>query len=317
MNNCRKIYSVVFVFIAFFASMKLKAQEDYRWKYYRWDLVAGIGPSNFLGELGGTNSIGAHYFKDLDFNATRYAGQLSLRYRFTQYTAFKVNLAYCKVSGDDKFSEEFYRRNRNLNFRSNIYEASFVMEASIFKEQIGHRYRIRGVSGKKLLQVYSYLFGGVGYFHFNPQGYYQGKWYDLQPLGTEGQGLVVTRKKYELNQFCIPLGIGFKYALDQRLSIGLEYGYRMTFTDYIDDVSLTYYDNDEIRKARGDIAAELADPSVQKHPEITGAAQQRGSPNYSDVYMFATLNVSYKFYKSSNVKRRRRGFPRFEDCRVW
>jgi hypothetical protein len=294
----------------------VKAQDDIRWKYYRVEGSFSAGPSNFLGELGGGSSVGAHYFKDLNFYSTRYAAILGLRYRVTQYTALRVHFTYVRLSGDDKLSDNYYRNYRNLSFRTNVFELSATLEVSLLKEQLGHRYRIKGVSGKKLLQVYPYVFGGVGIFHFNPQAEYKGKWYDLQPLGTEGQGLVPTRHKYALNQLCIPLGIGVKYAIDNRLSIGVEFGYRVTFTDYIDDVSQTYYDNDKIAAARGPIAAALADRSVNSDPNVTAAGQQRGNPNYTDAYMFATIGIHYKLYKSKSVSHKLSKTPRFEDCKI-
>ena len=41
---------------------------------------------------------------------------------------FRGNLIYSRPSGDDKESDEFYRNNRNLNFRTDILEISSVIE---------------------------------------------------------------------------------------------------------------------------------------------------------------------------------------------
>jgi len=146
---------------------------------------------------------------------------------------------------------------------------------------------------------------GISGFWFNPQGQLNGKWYNLQPLGTEGQGIIPTRKKYSRIQPAIPYGIGFKYGLDRKWSVGLEFGVRKTFTDYIDDVSTTYFDKELIREQYGDIAAQLSDPSSGEHPQWTASGQQRGDAKDKDAYMYMTINVVYK------LKQNRRGLPKF------
>jgi hypothetical protein len=265
-----------------------------RWKAYRTEIHIGIGPTNFLGELGGANQIGTHYFKDLEFTQTRYAISGGVRYKISPNFAINTHLTFAKVAGDDALTTEFYRSYRNLSFKSNIWELNATFEGYILKEQIGHRYRLRGVRGRSGFEIGVYGFLGAGVFRFDPKAVIDGKTVRLQPLGTEGQGLIATREKYHLVQFCIPMGIGFKYSFSRRLGIGLEYGIRKTFTDYIDDVSKTYYDNNIIREQKGEIAAELADRSDRTFPNVTAPGQQRGDPRYKDTYMFAVFNVSYK-----------------------
>src|SRR5208283_3885074 len=114
------------------------------------------------------------------------------------------------------------------------------------------------------MEVYSmtsYLFAGASVMYFNPHGEWNGQWYALRPLSTEGEGLVPTRRKYSLIQPAIPLGIGFKFALNDKWSVGIEYGIRITFTDYIDDVSKTYFDPTLLSQEKGPIAVHFANPT--------------------------------------------------------
>jgi hypothetical protein len=120
-----------------------------------------------------------------------------------------------------------------------------------------------------------------------------------------GQGISETRKKYSKIQLCIPVGIGFKYSFDRRWGIGLEYGIRKTFTDYIDDASKTYYNNDQILIQHGAIAANLADKSDHEFPYITAPGEQRGDPRDKDSYMFAVISINYK------LRTGRSAFPMF------
>lgn len=273
-----------------------------RWKAYRVEYDLGVGASNFLGELGGANQIGTHAFKDLEFSQTRLAVAAGLRYKITPGIALHPHLTYGKVAGDDKLTTEFFRNYRNLNFKSNIFEFNTTVEFSVIKEQYGHRYRLKGVRGMRNFEISMYGFIGAGVFHFNPKGEYGGKWYALQPLGTEGQGLVETRKKYKRLQFCVPLGVGFKYGIDRHWAVGLEFGLRYTFTDYIDDVSRTYFDPAKLKAGNGEngsLAVQLADKSQKElfgneYLYITEAGAQRGDPRHNDAYMFAIFSVNYK-----------------------
>lgn len=265
----------------------------------------GAGATNFLGELGGANREGTNFVRDLEFSMTRAVFSLGIRYRILETLSNKTMLSYGWIHGDDKTTTEYFRNNRNLNFRSPLFEFSTQFEYSIIKEKQGHRYNLRRVRGLKGFKTNTYFFLGFGGFFFNPKGKTQeGKWVALQPLGTEGQGLVPTRKKYSRINMCIPFGIGFKYGLNRRWSMGLEFGVRKTFTDYMDDVSSTYYDNEMIRQQSGDVAAYLANPSTGP-ANHTAAYQQRGDGKDKDAYMFIQLNATVKLYTT------RQGMPKF------
>lgn len=279
-----------------FAGKKSKARREY---------IVGIGVANFLGELGGANQVGTHFVKDLEFSTTRPSFALGLRYKFVRHFAVKGGFYYQLVSGADKLTKEPVRNNRNLSFRCPIYELSVQAEFYFTKEGQGASvYKIKNAKGSMFSGLSGYLFVGIGGFFYNPEALYNGKWVSLQPLGTEGQGLPGGPKKYSRISACIPYGIGFKYSIKRDWSVGLEVGIRKTFTDYIDDVSTKYYDNAAIKSARGEMAAYLADPSINTMPaepngNIPGGWQSapgeaRGDPKQKDAYMFLNITASYK-----------------------
>lgn len=289
----KRLLLVLIIFLPFTAWSQ-------RWKSIRYEVNYGLGLTNFLGDLGGANQIGTHYFKDLDWNETGIVANVGLRYKLSEYTAIRSNLFIGNVSGNDKNTTEQFRSNRNLSFYSNIIELSGVFEASFTKEKLGHRYKLRGIKGQTHLEIYPYAFVGLGLFYFNPQAQMNGTWYPLQPLGTEGQGVIPSREKYSRIQVAIPLGIGFKKSINSRWGISFEYGIRKTFTDYIDDVSTTYVDkNILINGPGGSLAATLANRSEHQDPKdpmygSTVAGQQRGDSRYTDSYMFAVFSATYK-----------------------
>jgi len=282
------------------------SQRSARWKRMRYEIFYGIGGTNFLGELGGANQKGTNFMRDFEISMTRPLLSFGMRYKFLEKLAGKAMLTFGILRGDDKTTNETFRSYRNLNFYSPLVEFEVQGEYSLTRERIGHRYNLRRVRGVKGFKVNTYVFIGLAGFWFNPQGKdADGKWHSLQPLGTEGQGIAPTREKYSRISIAIPYGIGFKYGLTRRWSIGLEFGVRKTFTDYIDDVSTSYYDNNKIKEVNGDVAAYLADPSNGDNPGWTAGGQQRGDPSDKDAYMFMIINLTYKLRAS------RGGLPKF------
>ena len=279
------------------------AQE--RWKRQRYEFSFGVGITNFLGELGGANQIGTNYFKDLEWSRSGLAVAVGLRYKLNNYFALKSHLTYGHVSGNDNLTEEVFRSDRNLSFFSDIYEFNVNLEAAFQQEKIGHRYKLKNVRGVFGYEIYTYAFVGMGLFHMDPKAEYNGSVVRLQPLGTEGQGVVPSRTKYSLYQFCIPLGIGFKYTIERNWGVGLELGIRKTFTDYIDDVSTTYFDFNSYPGLYDPDAPKLADRSKGTILGATNPGAQRGDNRESDTYMFAVFSINYKLNSSG------RFLPRF------
>lgn len=289
-------------------------QSSY-WKTHRKEISFGFGISNFLGELGGRNQIGSPFIWDLEVSKTRPAAHIDYRYFVARKMALRGRLTYGILAGNDNLTTEPFRQNRNLSFKSDVYEASLVYEFHLFSEELGHVYDLRGVKGTKSSRVGFYAFAGIGAFYFDPKALLENKWVRLKPLGTEGQGLPNGAAEYNNLQICIPMGLGLRKALSKQLSIGAELQYTKTFTDYIDDVSTNYYPNAKLAEAHGEEAAYLANPSI-RNPELIAATgvdpttdgYQRGDPKDKDAYLFFKLQVHYKLvkYRSGSKKYRTR-----------
>lgn len=290
------------IFSNFVFNSEIQAQQ---WKRYRKEVFFGLGASYFLGELGGANQIGTNFVRDLEISTTRPAITGGYRYNVSAYSKIRGTFTAGTLKGNDNLTQEPFRNNRNLHFRSRIYELNAVYEYYFNQEQSGHRYNIKGAKGMRAKVITYYAFGGIGVFYFNPKAQYNGQWIALQPLGTEGQGLPGGGRKYSRVSIAIPYGLGLRYAVNRDWRIGLELGMRKTFTDYIDDVSTNYYDNKAILQNRGPVAAYLADPSkgmfaeAQYDPETgrTRHGLQRGDPKDKDAYGFVTITACYRLKK--------------------
>lgn len=294
----------------------LNAQSN-RWKRNRYEIVGGLGTATFMGDLGGGKDA-SHFISDFDFTSQRPLMSLGFRYKLLEPLAAKASISYGWVSGSDANSDNIYRLDRNLSFRSPIVEFGTQIEFSIIKEPVTHRYSLtRGRKfSLKYITLNTYVFTGLAGFWFNPKGLDDGpggtgNWVALQPLGTEGQGLMEGREKYSRIQLSIPLGLGVKYALTRDISVGAEFGARYTFTDYIDDVSSTFIDNAWLASV-DPLAARMADKSIQTNDEtdplpniIYGGSSQRGESKYNDFYFFSMVTISYKLRTGRN------GLPKF------
>lgn len=291
-----------------FGQMSSNFNSSKNWSMNKHEIFFAVGPSQFLGDLGGLNKEGTQKsIVDLDWTSTRIGGGLGYRYRFHPRFATSTQLYFALVHGNDSNTDEIIRRSRNLSFRSPILELSQRIEFIILaNEKIGARYKIRGLKGMRPKADLLYVFSGISGFYYNPQTQINGSWTNLRPLRTEGQGLPGGADEYGKFSLAIPFGIGFKLGMGEFWRIGMEVSYNKTFTDYIDDVSTEYYDPNVLASEVGQDAVYAANPAIENHSWFT-EGMQRGNPKDKDAYLFAniilTRNITYpKSKRGSRVK---------------
>ncbi|MCH2199282.1 MAG: DUF6089 family protein [Flavobacteriales bacterium] len=320
MRALRPIRYIVLLAFAL-ASMPSSAQffDKDKWEDNRHQLSIGFGASNFLGELGGKDAIGTDDFQDLELSETRWAATIGYKYTLYKQIHLRGDFSFLQVQGDDKLTEEPFRNNRNLNFRSNIWEFALMAELELpINKKKGHIYDIKGAKGWRYRGSSFYVFGGLGVFHYNPKTLLDGQWIELRPLRTEGQGLPDGPDEYGRFSMNIPLGLSYSMRLSHQMSFGIEVMYRYTFTDYIDDVSTDYFDPNDIQLYvggdEGEVAYYLSNPALGPAQgglgsNVTAPGQQRGDPTDDDGYMTATFKVHFlladQYQNKFNPKRRR------------
>jgi opacity protein-like surface antigen len=228
---------------------------------------------------------GAYYIGDLNptghFKNSKFAYGGMYRFNVHSRLAIRANFTYGNVLGDDVHATIAVNKNRNLSFKSEIYEGAAGIEFNYFPFQIGH----------SKYKATPYLLAEIGLFHMNPKTKYNGDWIELQPIGTEGQGTSLNQNsQYRKTQFVIPLGLGFRVSLSDRVSFGLEYGIRKTFTDYLDDVgSSNYVDPILLSEISGPLAADLSNRSLDG-----SRFGRRGNSATKDWYSFFGMTLSMK-----------------------
>ncbi|MBK7752040.1 MAG: outer membrane beta-barrel protein [Flavobacteriales bacterium] len=238
-----------------------------------------------VSELGITGGV-TYYIGDINPykhypTRTKPMGGLLFRYNFGSRYAVRAQALYGTLEAFDSDSPDSLQQLRNLSFRANIFELALLGEINFF------HYRAGGKDGRSWTP---FVFAGLCYFRANPRAQLDNTWYDLQPLGTEGQGGTSEDgggNLYKVDQVGIPFGAGLKFALGKRVDLQLEWGLRRTFTDYLDDVSGTYADPEQLNP----LAAELSDPSLDAAvTDRTG--QARGDTQTRDWYQYTGLSLS-------------------------
>lgn len=241
-----------------------------------------LGISSYKGDI--SNSL----FDTRFFN---FAAGAHFRRSLNNHWSYRLGLAYGKISGDDALTDDDFQLHRNLRFKSSLLDAHWIFEFNFFQYQTANR-----------SSTWSpYILGGIAFFRFNPKAPIGNDWYDLQPLGTEGQGTSAypSRKKYGRVQFSIPFGGGFKFRLSDRFGLALEAGARRTFTDYLDDISTTYPDKIILAAENGSLAVTLSDRTIDAATS-QNTDRQRGDAAHKDWYMFAGLQLNYTLSRKYN-----------------
>ena len=231
------------------------------------------GISNYQGDL---------QPKNFTFQQAGPAVGLGLLYELSDKLYIRGNVTAGKIRAAD--AKSLQNAQRNLSFSSPVTDIHLGLEYDLLN------------SYERSLAPF--VFAGVSAFRFNPYAMdSSGRKTYLQPLGTEGQGFFQGRTKYNLTQMALPFGVGVKLALSENIRVRFEVGLRKTFTDYLDDVSTTYADQNLLLQNNGQQAVDLAfrgDELKSNALNYPAANAQRGNPNTKDWYYFTGLGISFR-----------------------
>jgi hypothetical protein len=258
------------------------------------------GFSQYLGlELfvGGANYNGDLMEKTYTLKGSKMAFGAGISYTLTNHLTVRSMIMYGTLGADDKNNEDPFLVNRNLNFKSSVYEFGVQGLYHIFNTEIQ--------------RINPYLMAGISVFHTNPYTYDTlGNKYYLKPLSTEGQGLnqYPDRRAYNLTQVSFPFGAGIRFTVNRNISLAWEIGLRTTFTDYIDDLSSTYVDRAALLSAKGPKAVELAYRSGEiktGNPVYPAQGTIRGGAKANDWYYFSGITATFILNNSDAAMMRR------------
>lgn len=239
------------------------------------------------GEFGVTLGV-AHYFGDLNtraaINRPKPAVGAFFRKQFGNYVGVRLSAHYAQLGYSDIYSKNEYQQTRNLSFNTNIWEIALQGDFNFFKF----------IPNDPDYAFTPYVTLGVGVFTYDPYAFLNGEKEFLRPLGTEGQlAGYMGRTPYNTMALCIPLGVGIKYNLSEKINFSFEVGHRFTGTDYLDDVSTTYAGAGNFTPMS--TALILQDRSVEIKPTnpLGVAGRQRGWSKQRDQYIIAEMGITY------------------------
>lgn len=194
------------------------------------EIGIGIGGFNYSGDLS----------RGLNVNSTRPGITGFYRYNISEPLSFRASLTGGLIMGwDEKTPIDAFADKRDASFDITIFEVSGVFEYHFLKWR-EENFPIRWTP---------YVFGGIALFGITQP--------DEKP------------EEYSNVQPSIPFGVGIKYILNPKLYLGLEFGARKTFFDYLDNVSRS----DGLTKD-----------------------YQYGNEYDTDVYYYTGVSITYSFY---------------------
>jgi len=265
----------LFVFIVFVSLTTLVNAQDQHNEYVQ------------KGEFGITLGV-AHYFGDLNtraaINRPKPAVGAFFRKQFGNYVGVRLSAHYAQLGYSDTYSKNVYQKTRNLSFNTNIWEIALQGDFNFFKF----------IPNDPDYAFTPYVTLGVGVFTYDPYAFTNGEKEFLRPLGTEGQLVqYMGRKPYNTMAIAIPLGVGIKYNLSEKINFSFEVAHRFTSTDYLDDVSTTYAGEQNF--ANASVAKLLQDRSVEITPlnPLGLEGRQRGWSKQRDQYIIAEIGFTY------------------------
>ncbi|GAB4491937.1 MAG: DUF6089 family protein [Saprospiraceae bacterium] len=223
-----------------FAVLTLHTLPAQQITYFETGFLLGL--TNYSGDLAGSA---------IELSETQPGYGLYFRYHFSPHFSTKAHLYSGSISGDDANSPTL--RSRKIKFSTSIIEFAAVGEWQIFGKE---RYSNTGIHN---FFITPYLFGGLGLTFADAKAEYYGEPGPEAPSLPE-EGL---SKRFLL----VPVGVGVRADILDRLVLGAEFGWRPVFSDDLDGI------------------------------------KQNGNPEKGDWYYFTGLTISFIL---SDPERRRR-----------
>jgi hypothetical protein len=234
-----------------------------------WEIGGSIGGAGYIGDLNPNNPA----------KISGISGAIFGKRNFDGYFSAKLNVGIGNIAAYDSRSQNAQFRERNLNFKDELREVSLIGEFNFMNY-------IPDAGPNKYTP---YIFTGLGITSYAPQAQdFKGGTRGLRAFRTEGQA-----KAYGNQTMVIPYGVGIKYNISGKFTVMADMGYRYTFTDYLDDVSGLYPDQNKLPNST---AIQLSDRSLH-HTGVAGS--QRGDLKPRDTYFFLNFTLSFTFVTSN------------------
>jgi len=217
-NLMKSILKVIFCVLVILVSIQFIAEAQTNVSKFQFGLSAGI--FIYQGDLT-PSALGS-------YRTLRPAINLFASKFLSSSFALRGNFAFGGLRGSDAaYAHPEYRQQRNFNFGSPIVEASAIAEWNV----LGRNYASRGLS------PYVFAGGGISVLRIrrdysNLNGEYFGTASEvITGLSTDEQ-----RSPPKI-LLVMPVGVGVRYYLSDKIGISAETSYRIMSNDYLDGFS--------------------------------------------------------------------------------
>ncbi|MCB0697523.1 MAG: hypothetical protein KDC07_09180 [Chitinophagaceae bacterium] len=268
-----------------------------------------FGLSDLWGDVG-TQSVIDHYGNERYWSKPHFMGGIFMRFCAHPSLAFRINLNYGTLYANDDWNinkakeaksvedDAFQRYLRNQDARANVWESTVMFEIMPL------RFNSESKMANKKMQPY--IAFGAGAFHYRPQTSLidpltgHKKWVYTKDLKLEGEGLPNSNAiNRNLWQLCVPVGAGLRWNVGKQMNIGVEWSYRLTTTDRLDNVSSVYLSPDYYDRyldpKDAAIAKQVYDKSWYIEPSYTNApGSPRGNKDVLDGYSTFSIQLIYR-----------------------
>ncbi len=188
-----------------------------------------------LGAFGGVSYYLGNINPTRQFYSPSLAYGITFRYVLNNREAIRFQVNYAGLSASDRDFDNAYQQFRDISFSTNLVDMAVLYEFNFLPFQYKQRHH----------SFTPFLFAGIGYE-------------------------VIINSTYNIpNQIDVPFGMGIKYLLNKRTTIGLEWSFRKTFQDQIDGIG---------------------------NP---GGNQYKSILNNNDWYSFAGFFISFRLFDNS------------------
>ena len=190
----------------------------------------GVGTFSYTGDLS----------RSIDISQIQLAAQIYHRTNINKSLSFKAAITGGKLKGKDNSKFDVFSINRDASFNIFVFEASGTFEYHFLHWR----------SSKSNLRWTPYFIAGVGLMNISGHQSSYEEFSKIQPI--------------------LPLGFGFKYIVNPRWYVALEGVSRITFFDYLDNVSQS---------------------------SVTSKNYQNGNFSNNDMYYYIGFSLNYSFYE--------------------
>ena len=134
-------------------------------------------------------------------------GSLLAKYRFDPRRAMALNISYGQLKGSSKDAKTYYPLTETYDFKNPVVDAGLRLEYNFWPYGTGFEYR-----GAKRLTPYVAI----------------------------GLGMTIAKADKTIAGVNLPIGVGVKYKLGDRLNLAAEWAMHITTIDRLDGVSDPY-----------------------------------------------------------------------------